>query len=108
MQLTCFFFKFFCFVQILPIRLSLSWLSLILNPVTSRRLMPEIILFQHQLDTIKSKFELFGVININMSLFYAGFGTTLAYLTLLLQFFAFNQISMTTISITNNATHTDD
>ncbi|XP_060873588.1 uncharacterized protein LOC132947340 [Metopolophium dirhodum] len=92
--------------KILPIRLSLSWLSLVLNPVTSRRLMPEIILFQHQLDTIKSKFELFGILNINMTLFYAGFGTTLAYLALLLQFFAFNQISMASIT-TNNATNAD-
>lgn len=31
----------------------------------------QIILFQHQLDTIKSKFEIFGVLNVNMTLFYA-------------------------------------
>ncbi|VVC43309.1 7TM chemoreceptor [Cinara cedri] len=95
--------------KIIPMRLSLSWLSLILNPITSRRLIPEIILFQHQLDVIKSKFEIFGVLNINMALFYAGFGTTLAYIALLLQLFAFNQISMATISSSlSNGTSPDN
>lgn len=38
-----YFYLSYFFSQILPIRLSLSWLSLVLNPVSSRRLMPEVI-----------------------------------------------------------------
>lgn len=91
-------------------------------------------MFQHQLDTIKSKVKIFGVINVNMTLFYSvsvfdkflmlififtnnhnmclpiiqGFGTMLAYLALLLQFFAYNQISMANISSSlSNTTNSD-
>ncbi|XP_027844141.2 uncharacterized protein LOC114124895 isoform X1 [Aphis gossypii] len=73
--------------MIIPIRISLSWLTLTLNPVTSRRLMPEIILFQNQLDAVTSKFQIYGMININIALFYAEFGLLMAYIIFLLQFF---------------------
>ncbi|KAE9532145.1 hypothetical protein AGLY_010347 [Aphis glycines] len=73
--------------MIIPIRISLSWLTLTLNPVTSRRLMPEIILFQNQLDAVTSKFQIYGMININVALFYAEFGLLMAYIIFLIQFF---------------------
>ncbi|XP_025199877.1 uncharacterized protein LOC112597856 [Melanaphis sacchari] len=91
--------------MIMPIRISLSWLTLTLNPVTSRRLMPEIILFQNQLDAVTSKFQIYGMININIAFFYAGFGLLMAYIIFLIQFFGsslqpslvFNNITTTPI-----------
>uniref|UniRef100_A0A2S2PE88 Gustatory receptor n=1 Tax=Schizaphis graminum TaxID=13262 RepID=A0A2S2PE88_SCHGA len=87
--------------MIIPIRISLSWLTLTLNPVTSRRLMPEIILFQNQLDAVTSKFQIYGMININIEFFYAGFGLLMAYIIFLLQFFG---SSLQPSLVYNNAT----
>ncbi|XP_050059420.1 uncharacterized protein LOC114124895 isoform X4 [Aphis gossypii] len=47
----------------------------------------EIILFQNQLDAVTSKFQIYGMININIALFYAEFGLLMAYIIFLLQFF---------------------
>lgn len=36
-------FFLYVYIQILPMRISLSWLSMVLNPITSQKLMPEVI-----------------------------------------------------------------
>ncbi|XP_050424571.1 uncharacterized protein LOC126835790 [Adelges cooleyi] len=88
--------------NILPISLSLSNLALVLNPITRRRIMPEIIIFQKQLKAIKSQFNIYSLVNVNIALLYAEFGTVIAYTAFMLQFFA-----LETVPIPSNSTITN-
>ncbi|XP_050432610.1 uncharacterized protein LOC126840729 [Adelges cooleyi] len=78
--------------EISPISLSLSNLTLLLNPIARRRLMPEIVLFQAQLKSIKSRFNIFNLVNVNIALLYAESGTVIAYTAFMLQFFALEPV----------------